>query len=151
MHIAHKGAPLLIDRRYPGRAIQHQRPLRSYMPVQLANTAGDQPHLHSSHRLRDRQIAHRYLPRPSTRLNPLMRQRERILERLLAARIRRRRPHRIRVLIIQHRIRRRPRLALVDPGMRISRINFALLSLRYLHTSCRDQHSRARLKKLASA
>src|ERR1700728_411297 len=93
-----------INRRNPSVSVEHDRPLSSCVPVQFANAAGSQSHIHASNRLGNRKLADRNLARPSTFLHPLVRKRERVLERLHAAGVRGRRQEGIRILGIQRRI-----------------------------------------------
>src|SRR6266849_5178191 len=100
-HVADKASALLIDSRDARVTVQHNRPLRLDMPVQLTDATGGQSHLHARHCLRNRQLPHSNLPRPSTALDPFARQREGILERSYGSVVRLRGPHRIRILAFQ--------------------------------------------------
>ena len=118
VHVFHERPALLIDCRDARAAGRHIGPLGAHMPVQFADAAGDQTHLHASHLLRQREVAHRHLASPAARLDAFVRHGKGILERRLAARIGLRRVHRIRLLRLQAGVLR-PQLLLVDAGMRI--------------------------------
>src|SRR5712691_10874783 len=111
-HVADKASALLIDSRDARVTVQHNRPFRLDMPVQLTDATGSQSHLYARHCLRNRQLPHSNLPRPSTVLHPLARQREGILKRSHGSVVRLRGPYRIWILSFQGRVLR-PRIRLV--------------------------------------
>src|SRR5229473_5799885 len=111
-HVADKAAALLIDSCDARVTVQHNRPLRLDMPVQLTDATGGQSHLHARHCLRYRQLPHSDLPGPSTTLDTFARQREGILKRSHGSVVRLRGPHRIRILAFQGWVLR-PRIRLV--------------------------------------
>ena len=117
-HIGDETFPLQIDAGDARVAVQHDRPLGSRVPMQLPHPARRQAHVHARQTFRHRQLALRHLPRPSPFLQPLMRERKRILERLHPARIRRQWMVRARILRVQHRVRR-PRIAPALVGDRL--------------------------------
>jgi len=69
-------APLRVDGGDAGGAVKHVRPLRRLVPMQLANAAGVEPHIHAGHRLGHAELARRHLTGPAARLQAHMRVRE---------------------------------------------------------------------------
>ena len=65
VHVLYKRAALLIDSSDTRAAGRHISPLRAHVPVQFANAAGDQTHLHASHFLREWEVANGYLAGPA--------------------------------------------------------------------------------------
>ena len=90
-HVGHEAAAVGINRGDPRVSVEHDGPLAGRVPVQFADAACGEPHIHARDRRRDRQFAHRYLARPAAGVQPFVRQRERVLERLHAASVRARR------------------------------------------------------------
>ena len=99
-----KAATFLIDCRDPRGPRDHEGPFGTHMPVQFAQTALDQAHLHTGHLLGHRQIAHGDLAGPAAALDTFMRERKWILEGRLATRVGFRREVGGRVLTIQRGI-----------------------------------------------
>src|SRR5712692_10334650 len=91
--VADKASALLIDSCDARVTVQHNRPLRLDMPVQLTDATRGQPHFHARHCLRYGQLPHSNLPRPSSALDPLARQRAGVFERSYGSVVRLRGPH----------------------------------------------------------
>src|SRR6267143_5210641 len=93
-----------INRCDPRVSVQHNRPLRRRVPVQLSYASCRQSHVHAGNRLGNRKLPDRNLARPSTLLHPFVGESERVLERLYAACVGGRRQERVWILGIQRGI-----------------------------------------------
>src|SRR5713226_8406892 len=89
LYVGNKALAVRIDAGDPRGAIQHVRPLRCRMPMQFPDAAGGESHVYAREGLRDCQLAHGHLARPPSLVQPLVCEREGILESLYAALVRR--------------------------------------------------------------
>ncbi len=96
------------------------------MPVQFAHASSSQPHVDTGNRFRNLQLAHRDLARPSTFLHAFVRNSERILECLHAARVGLRRQERVRILRINRGIARAGRAGALIALDRVRGLRFLL-------------------------
>ncbi|MMZ60662.1 hypothetical protein D1872_227700 [compost metagenome] len=64
-YIGYKIPPVLIDRRDPGPAHQHDGPFRLLMPMQFPDAPRRKRHVHPGQRRRGRKLANGHLPRPA--------------------------------------------------------------------------------------
>src|SRR5579864_5148595 len=106
VHVRYEALSIRVNRGDSRASIKHEGPLRSRMPVQFANTPGGEPHVNPGYRFRDRQLTHRHLARPSSRVKALVRERERILKHRHRSRVGDGRHDGTRVLRIKGRVRR---------------------------------------------
>ncbi len=104
--VGDKALAIRIDAGDARPAVQHERPFRGSVPMQFADTAGGQPHVHAGKRLGHRKLADGDLARPPARLKALVREREWILEGLHPSGVRGQRLIGVRVRGVQGRIRR---------------------------------------------
>ena len=86
--VGHEALALRIDAGDAGVAIEHEGPFRGGVPMQLADAAGGEPHVHSGQTLGDGKFAQRDFARPATLMKPFVGERKRVLESLHAAGIR---------------------------------------------------------------
>ena len=121
-HVADKAFAVGIESRNARVAVEHKGPLRSGVPVQLADAACGQPHVDAGNRFRNRELPHRDLARPSALLHALVRDSEGIFESLHAARIRLRRQERVRILRIDRSIARTGRAGTLITLGRVRRL-----------------------------
>ena len=109
-HVGDEALAVRIDARDARAAVQHVGPLRGGVPVQFAHATGGEAHVHAGKRLRNRKLAHRHFARPTAFLKAFVRERERVLKCLHAARVCRQGMIRIRIRGVQSCICR-PRIA----------------------------------------
>ena len=81
LDIGHEGFSFVIDASDARLAVKHDRPFRRRVPVQLADSARFQPHIHAGDGFRDRQFTHRHFARPAAFVKPLVSQGKRIFRR----------------------------------------------------------------------
>ena len=86
-YVGNKALAIQVNRRDACVSVQHERPLRSGVPVQLAYASRGQSHVHAGDCFGNGELANRGLARPSTFLHSFVREREGILKRLYAARV----------------------------------------------------------------
>ena len=109
-HILHVSATFRVQHRDAAVAVRHIGPFRRLMPMQLADAARTEPHVHAGYGSRDREIGLGHLTRPAAALDAFVGVVEGGPELRHVADVRGRRIDRIGELRLQLRILR-PRIA----------------------------------------
>ena len=148
-YVADQAPAFLIHRGDARVAVQHDRPLRFHVPVELADSASRQSHFHTRDGCRDWQFANRDLACPATALDTLVCQREGILERFDGAIISGRRPFGIRILCRQRQVLRAGisliRRIMVGRPLRLrSRVRFPRAGNGYCGGGCENRRAQSK-------
>ena len=96
-HVAHKRRSVEVQRGQSAIAVEHQRPFVRLVPVEFADAAGGEPHVHARDLCRDREVVHIHLARPAAVLDAAMHHGERTPEHLRQSVIGRRRREAVRI------------------------------------------------------